>query len=466
MRPSSPVLPSPPEAWAPATRLARAVTAPVERFLAVQAASGVVLLIAAVVALVWANSPWAHTYAELWHTPFGLTVGPWSFTRDLHWWVNDALMVVFFVVVGLEIRREVHAGELSELRRAALPLVAALGGMLAPAAIYLALNYGRPSAVGWGVPMATDIAFAVGVLALLGQRVAPALRVLLLALAVVDDLGAIVVIAIFYAGGVSVAGLLVAAGGIAAILVLQAFGVRAVWVYVVAGLVAWAGTYASGVHPTIAGVVAGLVTPVVPWLGRDRLLATMEEAGATVRARAAAGQSELHDVIEDVTRAAREAVSPVERLQHGLHHAVAFGVMPLFALANAGVPLGGADLSGDGWRVFVGVSVGLVVGKTVGVVGLSWVLAQTGLVRPPRGVSWTAVSVVGMVAGIGFTMALFVAQLAFPPGVLLETAKLGVLAGSAVAGVFGLLWGRLVLAPVFDPLAAPSAADAESSADV
>lgn len=424
--PSRPQTP-PPGAW-PGFQAAarRLIVSPVERFLAVEAASGLLLLAAAVAALVWANSPWHASYQALWHTPFGLRLGPWAFQRDLHFWINDGLMVIFFFVVGLEIRREIHNGELSELRRAALPVFAAVGGMIAPALIYLALNGGTAAAAGWGVPTATDIAFAVGVLALLGKRVRPALRVLLLALAVIDDLGAIIVIALFYSSGISVVGLVVAAAGLALILLLQKLGIRFVWAYLPAGLVVWAGSYLSGVHPTLAGVIIGLLTPVRAWEGQEQR-------------------------------------SPVERLQYGLHGWVAYVIMPVFALANAGVPLGAARLDGLGTRVLLGVTLGLVIGKPVGIVALSWLAVRMRAAALPRGVRWLDVLAVGMVAGIGFTMALFIASLAFPPGPLIEVAKLGILCASAVAGVAGLAVGRLLLTPAAPAGAAASAADAEAS---
>lgn len=456
--------PAPPGAWSPARRVVRALAAPVERFLAVEAASGVVLLVAAALALVLANSAWAAAYEALWTTPLGFGLGEWTFTRDLRWWVNDGLMVIFFFVVGLEIRREIHHGELSELRRAALPLAAALGGMLVPAAIYTALNHGRETAGGWGVPMATDIAFAVGVLALLGDRVAPALRILLLSLAVIDDLGAILVIAIFYSEGVSIAGLGVAALGVASIRALQMVGVRAPLLYLPSALVAWGGTYAAGVHPTIAGVIVGLLTPVTAWLGPAVLAETAEAAAKEARAVLAKGTGADALPLSPLQEAAREAVSPAERLLHALHPWVAFAIMPIFAFANAGVSLGAAWLDGDGLRVFLGVFLGLLVGKAVGVFALARAAAATGLAAVPRGVRWSHVSVVGMVAGIGFTMALFIAQLAFPPGPALETAKLAILSASAVAGVLGYGAGRLLLTR--DPGGAKTTAEAEAAADV
>jgi NhaA family Na+:H+ antiporter len=457
---------APPRSWSPARRLARLFRAPVERFLAVEAASSVVLLCAATAALVWANTPWANLYEALWTTPLGFNLGPFSFSRDLRWWVNDGLMTVFFFVVGLEIRREAYRGELSELRRAALPIAAALGGMIVPALIYVAFNAGTVAAAGWGVPMATDIAFAVGALTLLGDRVPPALRVLLLALAVIDDVGAIVVIALFYSGGVHPGALGLAGLGLAAIGGLQLFGVRSTAAYVGPALLTWGATYASGVHPTLAGVLIGLATPVGVWLGPNAFADAAEEAARRVREVTREGGFDIQEELDTVSRAAREAISPVERLEHALHGWVAWLVMPLFAAANAGVSLGSLNLQGGGWRVFAGIAVGLAVGKAVGVFTLARLATALGLAALPRGIRWTDITVVGGVAGIGFTMALFIAQLAFPPGPTLETAKLAVLGASSVTGVGGYLLGRWLLPRGARPGAATSAAEGEASTEV
>lgn len=454
---------TPPGASSPVRALARKALAPVERFLAVEASSGVVLLAVAMFALIWANSPLHHLYSGLWHTPFGLRLGPWSFERDLHFWINDGLMTVFFFVVGLEIRREIHRGELSELRRATLPLAAALGGMTIPALLFFALNHGRPSSVGWGVPMATDIAFAVGVLALLGKRVAPAIRVLLLALAVIDDVGAIIVIAVFYSTGFVPAGFLVVAGGAAAIVGMQKLGIRSPWAYVVPAVVVWGGTYAAGVHPTLAGVVIGLMTPAQAWFGTERFLDVAADEVEFLRAGSELDEKDLLPHLDTLDAARREAVSPVERLQHALHGWVAFAIMPLFALANAGVPLGAATLEGDGLRVFVGVTAGLVVGKLAGVVGASWLARRLGVTELPAGVRLKQLTIVGLCAGIGFTMALFIAQLAFPPGPLLETAKLGVLCASAISAMLAYVVGVKTLKPEMGRGAASCESDAEAS---
>jgi Na+:H+ antiporter, NhaA family len=453
----------PPGTWWPARRLARRALAPVERFLAIEAASGILLLAAAAVALVWANSPWRQSYTALWHVPLGLKLGPFSFERDLHFWINDGVMTIFFFVVGLEIRREIHRGELSELRRAALPLAAAVGGMLLPAGIFLALNGGRGSANGWGIPMATDIAFAVGVLTLLGKRVPPALRILLLALAVIDDVGAIVVIAIFYSSGLAPIGFLVMGGGLASMLAMQALGVRSAWAYVPPGAVMWAGAYAAGIHPTLAGVVIGLVTPVRAWFGPKVFAERADASVAAVREQYVEDERAMLAHLDDLNLARREAVSPVERIQHALHGWVAFGAMPLFALANAGVSLGDASFKGEPLLVFLGVSIGLVLGKPLGVLGFSWLAERLGLAALPRGVTWSQVGLVGVVAGIGFTMSIFIAQLAFPAGAYLETAKVGILIGSGAAAVLGYGLGRMILTTRPPDEAAPTDAEAEAS---
>ncbi|MCK8500084.1 Na+/H+ antiporter NhaA [Myxococcus fulvus] len=459
---------SPPEAWEPLLRIVRLASRPLERFLHIQAASGILLLVAAAVALAWANSPWAESYTRLWHTPVGFRLGAFSFERSLEWVVNDGLMVIFFFVVGMEIRREVHHGELSEWRRAALPIAAALGGMLAPALLYLAFAGAPETKSGWGVPMATDIAFALGILTLLGQRVPPALRVLLLALAVIDDLGAIVVIALFYSSGVSLVGLQTAALGFVGVLAMQWVGVRSKWAYVVPALVAWAGIYAAGIHPTIAGVIVGLMTPVRAWLGPQGLLVDVRQKLETLGQQATDAHSpeDLSRVLRHVDVARREALSPAESLIESLHPWVAYGIMPVFALANAGVQLSGGTLGASAWSVATAVAVGLVVGKPVGVLLAIGATLRLRIGTLPAGLTVRHLVVLGLVAGVGFTMALFIAQLAFTDPGLLAGAKLGVLAASACAAVLALVLGRLLLSPVTPGNAARSADEAESSTEL
>jgi Na+:H+ antiporter, NhaA family len=433
---------TPPEAWARVRRAAGRLISPIQRFMAIEAASGLVLVAAVAVALVWANSSWRDSYERLWHTSIGLSVGDWSFARPLHFWVNDALMTVFFFVVGLEIRREMYEGELADWRRASLPLAAALGGMLFPAAIFAAINAGRAGAPGWGIPMATDIAFAVGVLTLLGSRVPASLRILLLALAVIDDIGAIVIIAVFYSGGLSPWGLLVAAGGMGMVVAMRLVGVRTPLAYVVPGAVVWAGLYAADIHPTVAGVLLGLATPVRSWFGPSGFAAATHEHLGAIETAEPAG---LRERLAAIETARREAISPAERLQHMLHPHVAFGVMPLFALANAGVALGGASLRGDGLFLFLGVLVGLALGKPLGIFAATQATIAAGIATRPTGVSGRGVALVGIVGGIGFTMSLFIAQLAFPPGPLLDTAKLAILVASGAAIAVGLVTGMCLL---------------------
>lgn len=457
----------PPGASPNALRFARAVFRPLERFLQVEAASGIILVVAAAVALVWANSPWGESYSALWKTPIHVGAGTHALEFSLHFFVNDVLMAIFFFVVGLEIRREMHAGELSDLRRATLPIVAAIGGMAVPALIYVALNSSGDALRGWGVPMATDIAFAVGVLALLGKRISPSLRVFLLALAIIDDIGAIVVIAVFYSSGIELGGIAVAALGILTILGLQRLGVRGVPAYLVPAAIVWAGVYSAGIHPTIAGVIIGLLTPAVAWYGPRNFIAAAREDLGAIATQSENGAS-AHDLAEPMLRlkrAQREALSPVERLEHALHPWVAFAIMPVFALANAGVNLGEAGL-GATPMIAIGISAGLVVGKLVGVLGASALAVKLGVASLPRGSTWRGVGIVGLVAGIGFTMALFVAELAFAnrPD-LLDVAKIGVLIASAAAAVAALILGRVLLDATPVAGAATTVDEAEASTE-
>ena len=458
----------PPEAWPPLLRLARAARRPLERFLQIEAASGILLLAFAAVAMAWANSPWAAGYFRLWQTPIGLRFDGSVFERPLSWFVNDGLMAIFFFVVGLEIRREMHHGELSEWRRAALPAVAALGGMVAPALIYLAIAGSPPTRPGWGVPMATDIAFAVGVLTLLGRRVPAALRVLLLALAVIDDLGAIVVIALFYSAGLSLAGLLVASLGLAGLLAMRAFGVRQKLLYVLPGLVVWGGTYAAGIHPTIAGVIIGLLTPVRAWLGPRGFVQSVrgELDRISSTPSSALTAHELAETLNHVAVARREAMSPASSLIELLHPWVAFVIMPLFALANAGVSLRGASLDRASATVALGAALGLLLGKPIGVLAACALALRLRVATLPRGLGARHLLTLGVVAGVGFTMALFIAQLAFRDPAMLSAAKLGVLTASALAGLLGLALGRWLLREDTHLGAAQTADEAEGSTEL
>jgi Na+:H+ antiporter, NhaA family len=414
--------------------IARYLARPVREFLDTEAAGGIVLLMATLAAIIWANSPVAGSYERLWTTEFSLRVGPFGFTEDLRHVVNDGLMTVFFFVVGLEIKRELVAGELNDARRALLPAICALGGMVVPALIYLALNAGGDASSGWGIPMATDIAFAVGVLALVGPRCPPTMKVLLLSIAIVDDIGAIIVIAFFYTNQIHPEWLLAASAFAIVIALLRTARVWWTPVYVVVGVALWYAVFESGVHATLAGVTLGLLTPALP-VDPSGIRDALQEASSL-------GEEPSPAKVRATTLQAKELVAVAERLEHLLHPWSSFAIVPVFALANAGVLI-----SVDAMReaatstVVLGVVVGLVVGKLVGISGFAWLAVRFGLGALPEGVGWRHVVAVSAVAGIGFTVALFIAELAFGEHGIVDEAKVGVLLGSFAAALLG--WGLM-----------------------
>ncbi len=418
-----------------------------QRFLHIEAVSGLVLLAAAAVALVWANSPLADGYHDLWHLPVSLGIGSFAYSQSLHFWINDGLMTVFFLVVGMEIRREIHEGALSEAKQALLPVAAAAGGVIAPALIYLALNADPTRAQGWAVPTATDIAFAVGMLALLGRTIPADLRVFLLALAIIDDVIAVLIIAFFYSGGLDLAGFPIAGLGILMVLAMQRIGVGTALLYVVPGALIWGGVLMTGAHPTLAGVVLGLMTPVRSRPMREDPVEVVSRVASELRdndAVAAKDERSLARPLHQLSLAQREILPPVVRVQAALHPWVAYVIMPLFALANAGVSLGGVDFAAyEPMRVLLGIALALVVGKPLGIVVVTWLMVRLRLGRLPDGVSWGGIFLIGLLAGIGFTMSIFIAMLGYADESLLSAAKLGVLAGSLTAAVLGLGWGAL-----------------------
>ncbi len=410
--------------------VARLIARPIRTFLDTEAAGGIVLLAATVVALLWANSPFAAGYEDLWTTELEITLGGLTITEDLRHWVNDALMTIFFFVVGLEIKRELVVGELNDVRKAALPALAALGGMVVPAALYLALNLGGLGSRGWGIPMATDIAFAVGVLALLSDRVPSGLKIFLLSLAIVDDIGAIAVIALFYSGGIEFAWLSVAGLLLIGIVVLRRLRVFWVPAYVAVGTLVWFAMFESGVHATIAGVALGLLTPARPTDPRG-FQDVFERASAL---------SQIPDAesLREATLQAREVVSVAERLEHLLHPWTSYLIIPLFALANAGVVLSLDSLrDASTSRVTLGIVAGLVAGKMIGISGMSWIAIKFNIGHPPAGVGWRHLIGAAAVAGIGFTVSLFITALAFQDAAIVAAAKIGVLFASIVAGALG-----------------------------
>jgi NhaA family Na+:H+ antiporter len=410
---------------------------PVHRFLRVEAASGIVLLACTAVALAAANSRFADTFAAFWETPVVLAVGSFRIAGTIgHLVINDGLMTIFFFVAGLEIKRELVSGELADRRKARLPVVAALGGMVVPAAVYLALQWGEEGQRGWAIPMATDIAFVVGFLALFGSRVPMGLKTVLLALAIADDLGAVLIIALVFTADLAWGWLGAAGAGFAVTYLLNRVGVRSVRTYLVVGAFIWLAFLGSGVHPTVAGVLLGLLTPASAWVG-DRTLAEVV-AGLWQGELRLGGEPETRLArLEPLRFAAREAVSPLNRLESNLHPWVAFGIMPLFALANAGVPLEPAALESPVARA---VAAGLALGKPAGILLASVLAVRLGWTELPDGVSWRRFAGGACLAGIGFTMALFLNTLAFsgPSDAGLEAAgKVGTLAGSVVSAAFG-----------------------------
>lgn len=408
---------------------------PVVRFMEIQSAGGIVLLLCTIVALFLANSPWSVEFARFWKTPIGFRVGGFDLQMTLLHWINDGLMTVFFFVIGLEIKREIVLGELSNLRKIALPAAAALGGMVVPAAIYLFFQYGRPGEKGWGIPMATDIAFVVGFLTLLGSRIPFGLKILLLTLAIVDDIGAILVIAIAYTSHTSPVFLVSGAVGFGFVYLLASVGVRSVPMYVIVGAAIWFAFVKSGIHPTVAGVVLGLLTPAKPWFAEQSLIRVAE--GVAERLREDLGSEEMNhheEAARLVAHTARESVSPLDRLETAMHPWVAFGIMPLFALANAGVHV---ELKAITDPIAIAVAFALLIGKPLGIVTFSWAAVKAGVATLPTGVNWRVLFAAGCLAGIGFTMSLFIAGLGLE-GEHLRAAKIGTLLGSALSAILGL----------------------------
>jgi NhaA family Na+:H+ antiporter len=417
---------------------------PLMRFTRVEAAGGGVLLVAAVAALVWANSPGGESYDRFWETHLALRVGGFEFDESFKDVVNDALMTIFFFVVGLEIKRELVVGELNDRKRAALPAIAALGGMVLPALIYtfFALQEGGEATRGWGIPMATDIAFSVGVLSLLGKRVSVGGKLFLLALAIADDIGAIVVIAVFYTSDLSFVSLLAALAGLAVIWFASKVGIRSMAFYSAAGVVIWFFVFESGVHATLAGVALGFLTPVHAWYGdseyhrRARWIISQYDMDSSSPKR----RERVDDHALALSNVSRESVSPLDRIERLLHPWSSFVIVPVFALANAGVRFTDIDL-GEAVvsSVALGVGLGLVVGKALGIFAATWLAVRLGLGKLPKHTGWNQIFGLGAIAGIGFTVSLFVTELAFITPMHTDEAKIGIFIGSAVAGVLGWL---------------------------
>ncbi len=431
------------------------ILTPFEEFIHRQTTSGLLLMGSAVLALVLANGPLASAYEHVVHTTIGLNIGSWTLEKTLHHWINDGLMALFFFVVGLELKREILVGELAELRNAALPIGAAIGGMLVPALIYFAINPEGDAAHGWGIPMATDIAFAIGALALLAGRVPKALVTFLVALAIVDDLGAVMVIAVFYTDSISLGPLAAAFGLFTVLLVFNKSGIRKTTPYFIVAVFLWFALLQSGVHATLAGILGALTVPAMPKYDPERFSEHVRDLMHRFDASHQPGKSimtndKLRAVVQTLENGVHSVEAPLQRLEHVWHMPVAYMVIPIFALANAGIPLELGSLAETlSHPVMLGVSLGLVLGKFIGITGVSWLMLKMGIAVLPKNTRFSQVAGVSLLAGIGFTMSIFVAQLGFSQsGDLLLMAKTGILAASLLAGVTGFIWLYLVTDPL------------------
>lgn len=432
---------------APWEKVFNRILSPLEEFIHRQTTSGVLLMICAVVALVIANSPWSEPYHHFLTLSFTIGIEGFQLSKSIHHWINDGLMALFFFVVGLELKREIIVGELADPRQAMLPIIAAIGGMVLPAVIYIAINPSGHTFDGWGVPMATDIAFALGALALLGKRVPTNLLTFLVALAIVDDLGAVTVIALFYTEALNYTALLAAIVILGLLISLNLGGVRSSLPYILLGILLWIAMLKSGVHATLAGIFLAFTIPMRPKYDPQRLLAHIDTVVAQIRnAYQREADILINDEMRSRVRALGEGVqlaqAPAQTLEHKMHLPSAYIVIPIFSLANAGIPIDWAAFGTViGHPVALGVIAGLVGGKLLGIVGFSWLAVRLGASKLPQGLDFRHIIGVGLMGGIGFTMSIFVAELGFahyPQDLLL--AKTGIVVASLVAGVSGFLW--------------------------
>lgn len=424
---------------------------PFTKFSEIEASSGILLLFCTLLALVWANSSWAESYTSLWQTKFTVGIGGGILSKPLLLWINDGLMAIFFFLVGLEIKREILIGELASLKQAILPIFAALGGMLVPAGIYFFFNQGSEGLPGWGIPMATDIAFALGVLTLLGNRVPVSLKIFLMALAIIDDLGAVLVIAFFYTSHISWMNLGIGAVFLSLLLIANFSGVRHTLVYAIVGIGGlWLAFLLSGVHATIAGVLAAFMIPATTRINSQEFLKNGQNLISEFQSQSEMGEEVItnqnqQSILHDLEKSCELVQTPLQRLEHSLHPWVNYLIMPLFALANAGVSLKGVSLQEiTAHTVTLGIFLGLFLGKPIGIVLFSWLAVKFKLALLPMGISWKQIIGVGILGGIGFTMSLFIAGLAFDGSSLLPLAKVGILLVSAVAGMSGWIFLRLL----------------------
>jgi NhaA family Na+:H+ antiporter len=436
--------------YAPWEKHFKKISTPFEHFLHAQTTTGIVLMFMTVLALLLANSPWSDIYAHFFHTKIDLTVGSWALSHSVHHWINDGLMAIFFFIIGLEIKREVLVGELSNIKVAILPILAAIGGMILPALIYTIVNYGGDGAGGWGIPMATDIAFAISALVLLGNRVSPALVTFLVALAIVDDLGAVIVIAIFYTEQIQFLPLALAGVSFLVMVILNRVGIRMILPYFIVGLFMWFFMLESGVHATIAGVIAAMAIPSKPKRAAHDFTSYVKDLLDKYDSYPSCDEYILHEkqkaILINIQDSINGVRSPSSRLEHSLHLPIALIIIPLFALANAGIAIDFSSIKETIMTpVSVGIIAGLVLGKVMGIFGVSWLAIKMGVAKLPEGSTINQLFGVAFLGGIGFTMSIFVADLAFVGDeALIFQAKVGILAASLFAGLFGYFWLRFV----------------------
>ena len=461
----------PPEIGKPYPRAVDRLIYPFRRFAEVEGAGGIILLICTGIALFWANVIGAEHYEHFWHTEITLRIGAFDLSNSLVHWIDDGLMAIFFFMVGLEIKREVLVGELASLKKSALPLMAALGGMIFPALIYVLINgVDSASSRGWGIPMATDIAFALGVLALLGKRVPPSLVIFLAALAIADDIGAVLVIAIFYTSQLSITYLLIGLGAFVIAIIANYMGARNPITYGIIGLITWLAFLKSGVHATIAGVLVAMAVPAKQRINLRRFIDYGEYLLSRLkRAKnietSAFSTHEQMEIMQTLENSVEHVMTPLQRYEHGLQSWVAYFIMPIFALANAGVAVGGRLIEDITSPIGLGVICGLVIGKQIGVTLFSWISVKLGFAALPTGVTWKHIYGTAWLAGIGFTMSLFVANLAFGESPLGEESKIGILTASIISGTVGFLILKKVTKPPKGIKATPDHIEAQTSAD-
>lgn len=419
--------------------------ASIKRFLHIEAMSGIILIIAAAAALIWANSSFSESYENFWRTTLNNYFSAFPVSWDLRFFINDVLMALFFLVAGMEIRREIYDGALSNLKQASLPVIAAFGGVLMPAVIYTLLNLKTAQYQGWAVPTATDIAFAVGILALLGKAIPDNVRIILLSLAIIDDIIAVLIIALFYSGGMDINGLAIGCLAVLLVIFMQRLNISNAWFYCLPGVILWCGLYKAGIHPSLSGVILGMLTPVLPARGRFTPLKWLQTAVHALQKQPSSKNADRIGTsphLKKLHTSQPKLLAPVTRVQMALHPWVAYAIMPLFAFANAGVVFSGLQLhEGSNSFIATGIIFGLFIGKPLGVFTASFLAVKSGLCRLPPQVNWAGIALIGFLAGIGFTMAIFVAMLAFNNPNQLAIAKVSVLSGSALSAVFSLFYG-------------------------